>query len=291
MTNGRPCTKPRAEGHELCTRHYRIEDRRERRRRVEEIIFAALDALWTDNDPILARQRLDAGRRDGVMSQEAYDASLEILEEDLAVWNALHVLPANVQPRSDLHRLALDGQNIHTKEVSKQTTDALKFLLDTPLESDDVPTLAHIHWQWCDKPYIPSGQKTLRAVMKDMHQWYAVASCREENDWLYKRAIDGLWARIKDSPMKDELLQRLWEEAYESLKMCCDGHISRLCNVLVGFDDAFTPQVSVGELLQQKMSAIAAKDIAVEYKVGEAWTVFEELQIPRDQRLDWLEAF
>jgi hypothetical protein len=73
--------------------------------------------------------------------------------------------------------------------------------------------------------------------------------------------------------------------------MCCDGHINRLVNVMSGFDEQFAPEVPVGERLQQRIGLIAGKDIAVEHKVGEAWAVFEELKIPMDERMPWLEAF
>jgi hypothetical protein len=73
--------------------------------------------------------------------------------------------------------------------------------------------------------------------------------------------------------------------------MCCDGHISRICNVLVGFDEAFQPPVSTGEVLQNRMSAIAALEIADEEKVRRATNVLNELKIPDDQRSAWLEAF
>jgi len=285
MTNGRPCTNPRAEGHELCTRHQRLVERQQRRRRVQEVVFAALDALWTDNDPVLARQRLFAGLDDGHMDQEAYDASLEILEEDLTLWHALHVMPPNVEPKSDIHRLSLDGQNVHTKEVAGQTNDAMALLIGTDVPGDQ-NTMKEIAVAWGNK-----SKTRLKKAVKDMSRWYETESCRADNDQLYKRALDGLWANIRASKFKAELIQRLWEEAEESIAMCCEGHLSRLCNVLVGFDEAFKPEIPVGLLLQQKMAAIAEKEISVEHKVGEAWAVFEELKIPRDQRLDWLEAF
>ena len=291
MTNGNQCTNPRGEGLTLCVRHHRMQERRERRRRIEEVMFAALDALWTDGDVELARQRVLAGLTEGRIDQERFEILTEVIEEEIAVWEHLHAIPQAVVPRSDLHRLALDAQSVHTKEVSKQTNETLKMLLETPIESSMLSALSRIHSAWCDTPRTPSDTKTFSAILKDMTRWYAVPSCREENDWLYKRALDGLWERIQVSPAKEELLTRLWEEAYESLKMCCDGHISRLCNVLVGFDDAVKPQVSIGELLQQKMAAIAEKDISVERKVGEAWLVFEELGTPREQRVEWIGAF
>jgi hypothetical protein len=73
--------------------------------------------------------------------------------------------------------------------------------------------------------------------------------------------------------------------------MCCDGHLSRLCNVLVGFIEDIKTEVPVGELLQQKMSAIAAMDADTDRKRREALTVFEELRIPLAERDAWIEAF
>jgi hypothetical protein len=260
-------------------------ERRRLNELIREIDFAAMDALWTDGDVALARARLAAGFAEHVIPEDRMDNAVRRLEEDIALWQLLHQMPRNVKPVSDLHRLALDGQNVHTKEVAGQTNDAVTLLIGTDIATDQ-ETLEEIAAVWSDKP-----KAGLRVVLKDMGRWYKTATCRVDDDWLYKRALDGLWATIRVSKFKTDLVQRLWEEAEESLGMCCEGHISRVCNVLVGFDEAFKPEIPVGLLLQQKMAAIAAKDITVERKVGEAWVVFEELNIPREQRLDWLDAF
>jgi hypothetical protein len=107
---------------------------------------------------------------------------------------------------------------------------------------------------------------------------------------LYKRALDGLWVRINESEHKDALVQRLWEECLDAVGVCCEGHLSRLANVLVGFDEEAEPEVSVGEILQQKMAAIAGMDVSVEHKVGHAWALFEELGVSAEERTAWVEA-
>jgi hypothetical protein len=61
--------------------------------------------------------------------------------------------------------------------------------------------------------------------------------------------------------------------------------------VMVGFDDAFKPPVSTGEMLQNKMAAIAAKEVDTEIKQSEARDVFAELGIPVAEQAAWLEAF
>jgi hypothetical protein len=147
-------------------------------------------------------------------------------------------------------------------------------------------TLAELKLAWSDYP------STLRSsVLKDVTRWYKTDSCRTEGDALYRRMLDGLWARIKLAPHKEDLIQRLWEEALESRTTCCEGHISRLCNVLVGYDATFTSPISPGELLQQRIAAIAGEDISLPLKVIKAWETMEELQIPREQRMEWIEAF
>jgi hypothetical protein len=60
--------------------------------------------------------------------------------------------------------------------------------------------------------------------------------------------------------------------------------------VLVGFDDVFVPIVSSGERLQQGMSAIASEDSDLYSKVERAWNLFEELNVPFEDRLPWIDA-
>ena len=131
-------------------------------------------------------------------------------------------------------------------------------------------------------------------VGDDMWRWYTTRTCRTTDDKLYKRALDGLYRTIRDTPqeeMRRELYKRAWEECLESVGMCCDGHISRLCNVLVGFDDAFAPPVPFGELLQARMSSIAAMEIETDEKVRQATAFFNEFAVPEAERAAWLDAF
>lgn len=119
-------------------------------------------------------------------------------------------------------------------------------------------------------------------------------TCKTVNDHLYRRALDGLYILIRRMPDRDiqeELFKRAFEECYESVGMCCEGHISRLCNVLVGFDDAFAPPVPFGEILQNKMAAIYAMEVDTEEKIRQATAFFNEFAVPEAERSAWLEAF
>jgi hypothetical protein len=183
---------------------------------------------------------------------------------------------------TELGRLAHDNQSVHTKVVTDHTNAAASRLLEA--EATQTRTNLTLIREVCAK--IDD-----KIVEKDVRKWYNTSECRTLDDYLYRKLLRGAWHLIQTSPHREDLEKRLVEECREGVGMCCEGHATRLCNVFVGFDDAFAPPVPVGELLQQKMSAIAAKDVSVEDKVGEAWAVFEELRVPMAERDAWIEAF
>jgi hypothetical protein len=195
-------------------------------------------------------------------------------------------------PPDNLAMIARDRQNVHTAVVSQQTNKGLEKLLE---EAKHAATLRAPEWfaaRWLLKSY-GHWDNVVRTV-NDMIRWYDTRTCRTHNDWLYKKTLDGLYITIRkleSSDTKQELFQRVYEECYESIGMCCDGHISRLCNVLVGFDDAFAPPVPFGEILQNKMAAIYALDVETSEKIKQATEFFNEFAVPEADRAAWLEAF
>ena len=191
-----------------------------------------------------------------------------------------------------LGRLAADAQNVHTSVVTKQTNQAVDKLIAVEVPSTQ-QTERQITVAWLSFPKPPGFNEYLR-VATDVNRWFLTNTCRTESDNLYRKLLRGLVAMIEkqSGETKVELYKRLWEECREATGMCCEGHISRLCNVLVGFDESFQPPVSLGEILQNKMSAIAAlMDVPTETKIQHANAVFEELGVPVEERVAWLEAF
>ena len=281
--DGTRCLKACADGDTMCGLHRRVADRREQARREDIVWNEVLDLLWvpganatlTDLNNIVT----DAHDRGWITAQVAD----RLLVSVYVHWRAhLAIHPQPVKPTTDLQRIARDTQNVHTKEVTKQMNEGTKYLVEIPVPEDQ-DTLAEMEIAWMNKK-----TTQLKRVMADVKKWYKKNSCVEANDYLYKRMLDGLWVRVKND---DELVQRLWEEALESVGMCCQGHLSRLTNVLVGFTDEVKAEIPVGELLQHKMAAIANKDVSVDSKVAEAQSVLAELKVPMEQHSAWLEAF
>lgn len=282
--DGTRCYKRVEEGEEMCKFHRTIAERREQRRREDVVWNDVLDLLWLQGGNTtltdLTNIVTDAYDR-GWITREAFDRLRLDVREQLRMYRILH--PEHANATTDLQRLAMDNQNVHTKAVTQMTSDGMKYLLETPVPVGQ-ETLAELETAWSDKD-------KKKPVLRDMRTWYGMSECVTKSDWLYKRMLDGLWARIKTHKERKELTKRLWEEATESVGKCCQGHLSRLTNVLVGFTEEVKAEVPVGEILQQKMAVIAAKDVDVLHKVCEAWFVCEELKVPQEERNAWIEAF
>jgi hypothetical protein len=198
---------------------------------------------------------------------------------------------APAAPTRELARLARDSQNVHTRVVTDQTNTATEKLLSIKVP-DTQQTEKTLTLTWLGKLNVSYG--SYLRVASDINKWFNTKDCRARDDNLYRRLMRGLVALIsseKEDERKSEMYRRAWEECTESVGMCCEGHISRLCNVLVGFDDAFQPPVSFGELLQSKMSAIAGLDVPEEEKRRQATAFFDEYGTPAEERAAWLDAF
>ena len=194
--------------------------------------------------------------------------------------------------RTELEGFARDTQNIHTRIVTQQTNAALDILLNADVPSDQ-KTVTETHMCFMDHVAlgrIKTGLDVIGSVDRDVKRWYRTTTCRMEGDFLYKRTLDGLWAKIKTSSLRQELEIRLWQEMVDSLGMCGDGHISRLTNVLCGFDDAFAPQLSPAEQLQNRMAVIAGMEGGIILQVAEAMSAFKELKVPEEQWEAWIDA-
>ena len=214
--------------------------------------------------------------------------------DNLILPRARPVRAAPAPPAARLQALARDTQNVHTREVAEQTNESTKKLLEEFERSCTTKNMRAPDWfaaKWLTERY--GRWDRIVRVVTDMQHWYATHTCRKTNDHLYKKCLDGLYMLIKkttDEEVRKELYKRAFEECEEAVGMCCEGHMSRVCNVMVGFDDAFKPPVPIGELLQNAIARIAQLEKETSEKIAEANKVFDELNVPAPDRAVWLEA-
>ena len=89
---------------------------------------------------------------------------------------------------------------------------------------------------------------------------------------------------------QQELHLRFAEEIVDGVGMCAQGKMTRLVNVLRGFDPAIDeiPALSANEQLQARMATIAT--LPPTDRAGAAAAVFAELHIPAAEQVAWLSA-
>lgn len=309
LVNGQRCKSFAAEGATICARHARVaENARLRRERVAEenrIINERSQTFINDGIEwrLCLQLLLGEWREQQISSRLFWQISQKVTEAQGSTYQELddfynqirfmtvlpYQQPEGPQPATnDLQRIATDTQNVHTKEVSSQTQKMTDILL---------------------RQVVPEGQKTLQmiivkfskyckidsmiellTVIADMNVWYEKPTCIKEGDALYRHMLNAVVAKIEASPLKKDLYKRAYEEAIESVGMCCQGHLSRLVNIFSGFDSEFSSPTSNKHLLQDKMAQIAATDSSIEEKVASAQETLAELDIPREEWNTWIEA-
>jgi hypothetical protein len=191
-------------------------------------------------------------------------------------------------------QLATDSQNVHTREITQQMKDSINILLAVQVpQTINGSTMREIRTSWMEAGY---SEYEIETVYRDIVNWWNKDMIYNAGDKLYRRMLRGLWWTIKQykEDVRKELEKRLWQELRDGAipySVCTQGHVARLSNVMIGFDEAFVPPVPVGEVLQQKMAAIYGMDVGYEEQMRLATDVLVELKIPREQYAEWLSAF
>jgi hypothetical protein len=321
------CGRALQEGQPICGVHIRrrdeqvahVAERRERQaavnRLTDEYLLQVPRLDWRDVvDEVQVRMNLPHGAEGRLERMLAYSVARRyfLLTTDPAVqievlmhyWvgepmefilNDAMVVPpvAPAAPVGVLGGLAADTQSVHREVVVKQTNTNTEILLEAAEEAaEDFDPESWVTTWWLLMPNRPTFNIYYR-VMQDIHFWYTKKTCKVASDWLYKRVFTGAVFKIsavEDRDRRYELAKRLWEECMESVDMCCEGHIGRLANVFVGFDENFKSPASPNEMLQTQLAEIAQLKLRPELKLAKAKTVMDELGIPEAERAPWLEA-
>jgi len=210
---------------------------------------------------------------------------------DIRNWHAVH-RPVFREDQREA-QLAADPQNVHTHEITQQMKDAVDMLTAVSVPNTQINTLNEIKDTFIEQK---RSVYEINKVMTDVEVWWRRPTTYSRDDKLYKKCLRGLWWTIKQykGEVRKELEKRLWDELRDGAiphSVCTQGHMARLSNVMVGFDEAFVPPVPVGEILQQKMAAIYGMDVSHDEQIRLANEVFRELKIPETQHADWLAAF
>jgi hypothetical protein len=294
------CDRKKMFGRTFCPKHHRAEQQRLLRIFTEENrhIFTAIymnRAQQNNIDPFGGDQRYAHRMMDSVfrcIHFKFHRAATDTRTDDEIVDMFPVLLPINMAPpidrRTELQRLAQDTQNVHTAPISQQTNRGIEELAKVTVPPDQ-NTMQEIRKIWTG---MYKRVAVDERIYEDMNIWYSQPTCCKVNDWLYKTLLDQLVAKIKsfkDEAVKRQLFMRLQQECAEAFRMCCIGHINRLINVMIGFDEAFQPSISKGEILQNKFAMFSQIEDDTE-KYVQATALLAELGVVGDEAAVWLDA-
>lgn len=187
---------------------------------------------------------------------------------------------ANILPRPDGQdgaEFVTDNQNVHRSETVKYVQDMFEKLMKIAVPPDQ-KTLGEVIVK-CDLPP--------KAIML-LTQHYCEPVSIYEIPNAYPRALDAVWAYIRDHSEKEELYKRVKDELTDNIGMCAQGNLSRIINILSGYLDGVGVQQSSTETLANRIITIIKDSMGD--KVNRVRGVLAEMRIPEDQWDSWLEA-
>ena len=298
------CPKKKKLGKTLCTSHFTLEQRRlfgifqDENRHIFTNIYINraeannIDPFGVGNQPYAIRM-LECVFRCIHFKFHRNNTDTRTDEQIVDMFPVMLPLIAGTPPprpdtRTELQRLATDTQNVHTAPISDQTNRGIAELMKLTVPPDQ-NTLYELRVKWNQ---IYTTRAVDERIYEDMAIWYNQPTCCKVNDWLYKTILDRLVVKInsfKDAAVKRQLFMRLQQECAESYRMCCIGHINRLVNVMIGFDEAFQPSIPKGEILQNKFAMFSQMEDETE-KYLQATALLAELNVVGDEAVVWLDA-
>ena len=133
MSNGQRCTRDCLHDETLCDLHRYHATRRERDQRMRELIEALVAQLWGEHPPTTFDEWFEPIERNVWLSAPL---KFELRDMMMFRWGVYLRMrpPPPVKPRTELHGLSMDKQNVHTTAIVNQTKSILE-----PLEAVPIP--------------------------------------------------------------------------------------------------------------------------------------------------------
>jgi len=187
----------------------------------------------------------------------------------------------------NLRAFANDSQSVHRSSVQSATERAIHALLARPVPAGQ-ETLEQITNAWITERLVRFGSDETRdkALMELTNDYFNT----EAFSIPYGDVLDRVWAYINPHIHRKSLCVRLAQEVTEGRKMCSNGKMARLVNVLQGFDDTLelgpTPE-ALRLMFQNKIAKVVERPLGERRIAAEA--LFLEFNIPEVERGVWLE--
>ena len=181
----------------------------------------------------------------------------------------------------DLEAFARDPQSVHRSSVQDTIQKGLDFLMAIPVP----PVMNAFHEilnEYMSANLFRSKRPICHAFAIDLDTLSVQIGTQLI---VYTDLLDHLWSYIKEHRYRTELVKRLMEELEDGLDSCGNGKVSRLINVLAGFEEGIAA-IDLQEVFQTKMAALRSSPD----RLHSAQELFREYMIPVDEQESWLQA-
>jgi hypothetical protein len=184
----------------------------------------------------------------------------------------------------ELGRFANDNQNVHLTATVQMVKTVVDRVLKIPVPTD---------WSHTGGNRTPGEILTCVRMSGETAVWFVKKYVANEDIYeygpkIYAKVVDAVWQYICQSPDKNDLCTILGTELSDSVGMCAQGNLTRICNVLAGYLEGVNTETQ-GEQLQRRMANLMQLETPEE-RIREGKKILEELAVPLDQHDAWIEA-
>jgi len=181
----------------------------------------------------------------------------------------------------DLEAFARDPQSVHRSSVQESLQKGLDFLMTVPI-TPPLDSFNEIVNEYMGADLFRQKRPVCLALALDIDTLSVQIGPQLI---VYADLLNHLWAYIRGHEHKGELVKRLMEELEEGMNTCGNGKVSRLVNVLAGFEEGILV-ADLESAFQSKMAALRS----LPDRLYSAQELFREYAIPVDEQESWLQA-
>jgi len=179
----------------------------------------------------------------------------------------------------NLESLSKDKQNIHTKPIVETVLIRAKELINLSKDSSNEDVFF----------YLLSDELLSNKAKENLNSYfYANDSIYELPKPTYRLVLQGLWKYIqsKSPSIREEMIERLRQELEDNVGTCAQGNLSRLTNVLNGYDkNIVESQISLSDIMSQ-----ISKEKNLSIRKKKAIEVLKKHKVSKEEYNAWMEA-
>jgi len=180
----------------------------------------------------------------------------------------------------DLRAMAADTQSTHRRGVLSTTEAAIYRICERPIVAGQATMPEALAVVARKRPNAGSVMRMRDELERD----YNMVTCF---GFTYAKVLDHVWGILRSHEHRATLEDRFIQEMLEGRGMCNTGKMTRLINILAGFDDAVGDLMPSAELFRNRIALVSKQPMAERESAAKA--LFLEFAIPAEQQSAWLE--